>query len=86
MTGSRSGTITALLGWQLVLSPLLLRASSLGSSRRALLDGVVQFLNPGPRSGAPTVAMSVGIAIVVLALWLLVIPSLGAWRMRTRDA
>lgn len=86
LTGSRPGTITALVGWQLVLSPLLLRASSLGSIRRGLLDGVVQFLNPGPASGAPTVAMSVGVAIVVLALWIFVIPSLGAWRTQTRDA
>ncbi len=86
LTGSRPGTITALIGWQLVLSPLLLRASSLGSIRRGLLDGVVQFLSPGPANDAPSVAMSVGVAIVVLAVWLLVIPSLGAWRTRTRDA
>lgn len=86
LTGSRPGTITALIGWQLVLSPLLLRASSLGSIRRGLLDGVVQFLNPGPANDAPAVAMSVGVAIVVLALWMFVIPSLGAWRTRTRDA
>jgi ABC-type transport system involved in multi-copper enzyme maturation permease subunit len=86
LTGSRPGTITALVAWQLVLSPLLLRASSLGSIRRGLLDGVVQFLNPSPANGAPMVAMSVGVAILVLAMWLLVIPSLGAWRTRTRDA
>jgi hypothetical protein len=86
LTGSRPGTITALVAWQLVLSPLLLRASSLGSIRRGFLDGVVQFLNPGPANGAPTVAMSVGVAIVVLALWMSVFPALGAWRTRTRDA
>jgi ABC-type transport system involved in multi-copper enzyme maturation permease subunit len=86
LTGSRPGTITALVGWQLVLSPVLLRTGSLGSIRRGLLDGVVQFLNPGPANGAPTVAMSVGVAIVVLALWMFVIPTLGAWRSRTRDA
>jgi len=86
LTGSRPGTITALVGWQLVLSPLLLRASSLGSIRRGLLDGVVQYLNPNPANGAPMVAMSVGVAIVVLALWGFLIPTLGAWRTRTRDA
>lgn len=86
LTASRPGTITALVGWQLVLGPLLLRASSLGSIRRGLLDGVMQFLDPQSASGAPTVAMSSGVAILVLALWILVIPSLGAWRMRTRDA
>ena len=86
LTGSRPGTITALVGWQLVLSPLLLRASSLGSIRRGLLDGAMQFLNPGPANGAPAVAMSVGVAVVVLALWIFLIPSLGAWRAQTRDA
>jgi hypothetical protein len=86
LTGSRPGMITALVGWQLVLSPLLLRASSLGSIRRGLLDGVVQYLNPSPANGAPMVAMSVGVAIVVLALWMFLIPTLGAWRTRTRDA
>jgi ABC-type transport system involved in multi-copper enzyme maturation permease subunit len=86
LTGSRPGTITALVGWQLVLSPLLLRAPSLGGVRRGLLDGVVQFLAPVQAQVAPTVAMSVGVAIVVLALWMFVIPSLGAWRTRTRDA
>lgn len=86
LTGSRPGTITALVGWQLVLSPLLLRATSLGSIRRGLLDGVVQFLNPSAATGAPMVAMSVAVAIAVLALWMFVIPSLGGWRTRTRDA
>ena len=66
LTGSRPGTITALIGWQLVLSPLLVRSSSLGSIRRGLLDGVLLFLKPGPASGAPTIAMSVAVAIVVL--------------------
>ncbi len=86
LTGSRPGTITALVGWQLVLSPLLLRSTSLGSIRRVLLDAPVQFLAPGPQNSAPTVAMSAGVAIVVLALWMLVLPSLGAWRTRRRDA
>jgi hypothetical protein len=86
LTGSRPGTITALIGWELVLSPLLLQATSLGSLRSGLLDGVLIFLKPGPDSGAPVVSMSVALAVVVAALWLLVLPSLGAWRTQTRDA
>jgi hypothetical protein len=86
LTGSRPGTITGLIGWELVLSPLLVQSSSLGSLRNGVLDGVLLFLKPGPASGAPTISMSVGIAILMLALWLLVLPSLGAWRTRTRDA
>jgi hypothetical protein len=84
LTGSRPGTITALIAWQLVLSPLILQ-SSLGSIRHGLLDGVLQFLKPGPLSG-PAITMSVGVAVIVAAVWLFVIPSLGAWRMRARDA
>ena len=86
LTGSRPGTITALIAWELVLSPLLLQATSLGSARNGLLDGVMLFLKPGPASGAPTITMSVGVAIAVAALWVSVLPALGAWRTQTRDA
>jgi len=86
LTGSRTGTITALIGWELVLSPLLVQAVSLGSLRRSLLDAVLIFLKPGPVSGAPVIPMSVAVAVIVLVAWLLAIPALGAWRMRTRDA
>jgi hypothetical protein len=30
--------------------------------------------------------MPVAMAVLVAALWLLVLPALGAWRMQTRDA
>lgn len=86
LTGSRPGTITALIGWELVLSPLLVQANSLGSLRHGLLDGVMLFLKPGPASGAPVISMSVAAAVLVTIAWLLVLPSLGAWRTRTRDA
>jgi len=86
LTGSRPGTITALIGWELVLSPLLVQAVSLGSLRRGLLDAVLTFLKPGPESGAPVIPMPVAVAVVVTIGWLVVVPWLGAWRMRTRDA
>lgn len=86
LTGSRPGTITALIGWQLVLSPLLVQSVSLGSMRNGLLDGVVLFLKPGPASGAPMITMSVAVALLVLCAWLTALPTLGAWRTRTRDA
>lgn len=86
LTGSRPGTITALIGWQLVLSPLLLQSASLGSARDGLLDGALVFLKPGPSSGAPVLTMAVALAVAVTALWLAVLPALGAWRMQTRDA
>lgn len=86
LSGSRTGTITGLIGWELVLSPLLVEATSLGSLRHGLLDGVLLSLKPGPLGGAPAITMSVGVAVIVSILWLVVFPSLGAWRMRTRDA
>jgi hypothetical protein len=86
LTGSRPGTITTLIGWELVLSPLLVQSKSLGSVRDGLLDGVLLFLKPGPSSGAPSITMSVGLAVAVTIAWLLVLPALGAWRTQTRDA
>jgi hypothetical protein len=87
LTGSRPMTITALISWQLVLSPLLVGAASLGSVRRGLLDSVLLFLKPGVASGGfPVIAMPVAVAVVVTIGWLMVLPALGAWRMRTRDA
>lgn len=85
LTGSRAGTITALIAWELVLSPQLVQSQSLGSARSGLLDGVLLFLKPGPQTG-PVITMSVAVAVAVTALWLVVLPSLGAWRTRTRDA
>ncbi|MGZ4187113.1 MAG: hypothetical protein ACXVW5_29775 [Solirubrobacteraceae bacterium] len=86
LTGSRPGTITALIGWQLVLSPLLVQSDNLGSIRNGLLDGVMLFLKPGPAGGAPTITMSVAVAVLVLGAWLMSLGGLGAWRTRNRDA
>jgi hypothetical protein len=86
LTGSRSGTITALIAWELVLSPVIVQATSLGSARRSLLDAVLIFLKPGPATGAPVIPMPVAVAVAVLVIWLVALPSLGAWRMQTRDA
>jgi hypothetical protein len=86
LTGSRPGTITGLIGWELVLSPLVVQATSLGTLRRGLLDSVLMFLKPGPLTGAPVIPMPVAVAVVVTIGWLLVLPALGAWRTQTRDA
>lgn len=85
LSGSRPGTITALIGWELVLSPLLVQSVGLGTIRRGLLDGAILSLKPGPTDG-PMILMPVAVAVIVLAAWLVVLPALGAWRMQTRDA
>ena len=86
LTGSRPGTITALIAWELVLSPLIVQATSLGSFRRGLLDSALLFLKPGPATGPPVIPMPVVAAIVVAIAWLMVASAAGAWRMQTRDA
>ena len=85
LSGSRPGTITALIGWELVLSPLLVQSVGLGTMRRGLLDGALLFLKPGPANG-PQILMPVAVSVVVLVAWLVILPALGARRMQTRDA
>jgi len=86
LTGSRPGTIATLIAWELVLSPMLVQSKSLGSLRDGFLDGVLVFLKPGPVNGAPSLSMSVAVAVLVIIAWLLALPALGAWRTQTRDA
>ena len=87
LTGSRAITLTALIGWELVLSPQLLQAASLGSAREALLDGSLVRIEPHPLpNGTPHLSMSIALVVVVMTLWPLVIGALGAWWTATRDA
>lgn len=87
LTGSRPASITALIGWQLVASPLISQIGSLGTARRVLLSQAVQHFSPvrGGDRGA-LVTMPQGTAILVLAVWLLVFLALGAWRTARMDA
>jgi hypothetical protein len=87
LTGSRAITLTALIGWELVLSPQLLDASSLGSLRKFLLDGALVRIEPTPvPNGTPHLSMSLAFVITVMTLWPLLATALGAWRTATRDA
>jgi hypothetical protein len=87
LTGSRAITLTALIGWELVLSPQLLQAASFGSARKGLLDAALVQIEPHPLpNGTPHLSMSMGLVVVVMALWPLVIGAFGAWRTATRDA
>ena len=87
LTGSRAITLTALIGWELVLSPQLLDAASLGSVRQALLDGALVRIEPHPLpNGTPHLSMSIALVVAVMMLWPLVIGALGAWRTAARDA
>ena len=87
LTGSRAVTLTALIGWELVVSPQLVTAASLGSARNMLVDGALLRIEPGPvPNGTPHLAMSIGAVILVLVLWPLAATVLGAWSTRVREA
>jgi hypothetical protein len=86
VVGSRGVTIGIVLGWQIVLAPLLLHTKTLGSLREGLLAAAIERLAPGPIfDGPPTVAMSIPAVVVVVAAWAVVPLALGAWRTCRRD-
>jgi ABC-type transport system involved in multi-copper enzyme maturation permease subunit len=88
LTTSKPAAITALIGWQLVASPLIVNISSLGSAREGVLSQAIAHFSPvhiGGDRGA-SVTMSQGTALIVLAAWLAVFLALGAWRTRRMDA
>ena len=82
---SKPATITAFVGWQLVLSPVLLGVSSLGAVRELLLDAPLLHVDP-ISSGHPELAMSLAAILATLVLWPLLATAAGAWRTRTMDA
>jgi ABC-type transport system involved in multi-copper enzyme maturation permease subunit len=91
LTGSRPSALTVLIGWQLVASRILESISSLGSSRKLILSQAIAHFSPvnlGDRGGrgGTVVTMGVGVAVLVLAAWLVIFLALGAWRTRTMDA
>jgi len=87
LTTSKPASITALIGWQLVASPLIASIGSLGSLRDGVLSqALVHFVPVHVGDRNATVAMSGATATIVLAAWLAVFLALGAWRTRTMDA
>jgi ABC-type transport system involved in multi-copper enzyme maturation permease subunit len=85
LLNSKPATITALIGWQLVLSPVIIGVSSLGATRELLLDAPLLHVDP-VREGHPEIAMSLVAVLVTVIAWPLVAATLGAWRTRTMDA
>ncbi|HEX3433789.1 MAG TPA: hypothetical protein VHT25_06970 [Solirubrobacteraceae bacterium] len=87
LTTSKPASITALIGWQLVASPLIAQVGSLGSARKGLLSQAVAHFSPVRVGGhSESVSMVQGTALIVLVAWLAVFLALGAWRTRTMDA
>ncbi|HEV2974639.1 MAG TPA: hypothetical protein VGX69_06530 [Solirubrobacteraceae bacterium] len=87
LVGSKAASITALIGWQLVASPLISQISSLGSARRGLLSDSVAHFSPVDTGGhGANVAVPQGTALIVIVVWLAVFVGLGVWRTRRMDA
>jgi ABC-type transport system involved in multi-copper enzyme maturation permease subunit len=85
--GSRAATIGVLLGLLLVALPILGHIHALGVGREATLNVALQRVAPASlRDQGEYVPMSVGAAILSLALWTLIPLAAGLWRTRTRDA
>jgi ABC-type transport system involved in multi-copper enzyme maturation permease subunit len=87
LTTSKPAAITALIGWQLVASPLIANISSLGKGRDAILSQAIVHFSPvhvGDRGASVT--MGQGTALLVLATWLAAFLALGAGRTRTMDS
>jgi hypothetical protein len=86
LLSSRGISIAVLLGWQVIVMPLLLQLKALGSVREGLLAAPIERFEPAAVLGHPVQApMSLAAALVVVAAWTLVPVALGAWRTVTRD-
>jgi hypothetical protein len=85
--GSRGTTIGLVLGWQVIVMPLVLQIGALGSLREGLVGAATERLEPAALFGSgATVPMSLAAAFAVIAAWTVVPLAAGAWRTCTRDA
>jgi hypothetical protein len=86
LLASRTAALTVLIGWNLIVEPVLANISSLGEPRKALLSqAIVHFVPVHVGDRGASITMSQGAALVVVVAWVLVFLALGAWRTRTMD-
>jgi hypothetical protein len=86
LTGSRAVTLTAVIGWQAILTNILVSVGSLGGVRDVLLTPALGQLLPVSGGPDSSVAMATGIAVFVVCAWIFIPQAIGAWRTRTADA
>jgi ABC-type transport system involved in multi-copper enzyme maturation permease subunit len=85
--GSRAATIIVLLGVLLVLDPIVSNIHALGVGRETVLSPAFDRVAPASlRDAHADIFMSLGAAILTMALWTVVPLAAGLWRTRTRDA
>jgi hypothetical protein len=86
LVGSRSTAIGVLLAFRLAVGPILTNITYLGSAREAIPDPALERLVPAAFDARPELHESLGTAVVVLLLWVVIALGVGAWRTQTRDA
>jgi hypothetical protein len=88
LLGSRGTSIGMLLGWWIVVTPVLMNLELLSSVRNGLAVVALERLEPTALLGDPAAAprMSLVAAVGVLMAWTAVPLAVGAWRTCTRDA
>lgn len=87
LVGSTGPSIAVLLGWQLIVGPLLLAATPLGGVRDVLPGAAAIVLAPdGAGLPSDTISMSYAAAAAAIAFWAILPLVVGAWRTATRDA
>jgi hypothetical protein len=98
LTGSRSVTLVAVIGWNTVASGLLYLATFLGPVRDLVLLIALGALSPGQPVGTRAhpgssialnnfkLPMPAVAAVLVILVWAVIPAVAGAWRTRTQDA
>jgi hypothetical protein len=86
LISSRGITIGVLLAWSFALGPIVASIDFLGVFRELVSSAATDALRPVIGDDNPLVGMSIGAAVLVVALYCAVFLALGAWRTDTQDA
>jgi ABC-type transport system involved in multi-copper enzyme maturation permease subunit len=87
LTGSRAASLTILIAWQVLAGRVLAGASVFGNVRDVVPNFALGVLKPGqPLADNFGVTMGAGVAVAVLAGWVVVWLALGARKTIVRDA
>jgi hypothetical protein len=86
LLGSRATTLSVLIPFQLVVTPILQNIHQLAWLREPVLGVALWQLGPSGVVPPTDLSMSIGAVVAVIVVWLLVVLGLGGWRTITRDA
>jgi hypothetical protein len=86
VVSSRAASIAGLLAFFLAISQLILAADFLGGLRGAVWTAALGRLEPAGLGAGVPLHMSLPAALAAIAIWVVAVLGLGAWRTLTRDA